>query len=159
MTFDISITGRAPGKVLDPTAAYYAAFKRRHGFADNEMRGRVITAPNVVTVRPIGDYLDGADAGKYAVGGSPGRPAISRLRSGGHADAVLDRAIGAAALVNELRNLLERIRPRAARLSSEAIRDAIADAENVLRGLDAVAKGYDKIDVLRSLVRVLSRHA
>jgi len=156
---DISIIGREPSRVADPTAAYYAAFKRRHGFADNCMRGVERTA-NVVTVRPLGDYLDGTCiADKYATKGRPGRPPISRLRSGVHAGDALERAVGSAGLLNEIRHLLEQIRPRAARLSGAAIRDAIADAENVLRGNDAAAKGYDKVDVLRSLIRVLSRHA
>ncbi len=146
--------------VSDPPGVYYAAFRRRRGFADSAMRGHC-TGENTIVVRPSTDYDETRyDAGKFTAGRErPGRALSARPRVEAAAARTMERAVGTAALLNELRHLVEKLRPRIAAEPGAAVRDAMADAENVLRDLDAVAKGEGRADVLRSLVRVLSRHA
>ena len=144
---------------MNPTETYYAAFKRRHGFADSAMRGQ---ERNIIVAKPVGAHaVDGLTTpDKFSTGMRPARPLSARPKELAHTIASADRANTTSGLLEALADLHPRVAFRiSSRRTGAAIRDAVLDAEAVLRGEVPAAKGADLADVLRSLVRVLSRHA
>jgi len=146
---DISISKRPP---RDATAAYYAAFAMRHGFADYKMRGM-----GIIRIPPAGAYVDHATPDTYGTTGRPSKDGSARDREIDSVKRSIERAREATKLISQLRDLHEHLRPRMK--PNAAVRDALDDVETILRGGEPAAMCGGKLDVLRCLVRVLSRHA
>lgn len=142
------------------TEAYYREFAKRNGFADSAMRGHghalVLAAPIYKAPAQNGHH---GPAAYCAI--SPDRDEIGTRRDRqidfSHRMRARDREI--AEHLSSLSGLVEQVRLRIQVRPHRAAREALADAEKIAAGRHPLRARGDKLEVLRSLVRILQRYA
>lgn len=141
----------------DLTQKYYQDFRRRHGFADSELRGH----GHGIIVPPIGNYTDDTSAATKFVSAEEmerGRPGTSRDHAIEKTKRVRQRADKADELLNDLRRLVAQLRNRIESRPTTAVRDVYTDALAVIAGQEPLARG-SRVVVLEGLVSILRRYA
>lgn len=127
------------------SANYYAGFSRRYGFADSVPRGH-----GYVRVAPVGAITPGSRPEKYANGRAP--PANPSLVASEN----WKREREIAHLSADLKDVADKVRVGAI-APNRAVRMAMDDAARILAGNEPEARG-GRLDVMRSIIRILSRH-
>lgn len=146
MISDISIS-KTPSRNV--RRSYYAGIAMRYGYADDQPRA---ANERVIIVKPTRKAKDVVAADKFAVGQRPGR----RLTAPERDPTIM---VASAEAVRQLAELYAFLLPRVSTSPSAAVWDAMDDVAGILRGEEPIAMGEGRLDVLRALVRVLSRHA
>lgn len=138
---------------MSVTAHYYHRLAYRLGFADGELRGgyTIVVAPPIA---PTG--LMHREA--YCAPAKDGKPRLTRRDRALDADAT-ERARQAVVrgMTVRLRQVVGAVADRRSSLGPHVL-EVLEDAEALLRGCDYVAKG-PRLEVIKTMVRVLSRHA
>ena len=138
------------------TARYYADFAKRHGFADSKLRGH---GYDLVRISPAAPFESGASPFTYCA--SAKKP----VHRGTQRDRVLDRSISMhvrerqiGEKLTSLHSLVDHVSLRIESRTGAAAREALDDARVLISGGVPLA-GSDRLEVLNTLVRVLSRYA
>lgn len=138
---------------MSTTAHYYHRLAYRFGFADGELRGgyTIIVAPPIAPA--LFTYREA-----YCQPASDGRPRLTRRDLDIDADArEVARRAAVKAMTIQLRYYAGKARARAA-LQGPAVLELLDDAETLLAGGEVQARG-SRLDVIKTMVRVLSRYA
>lgn len=136
---------------MTATARYYETFRMHHGFADSAMRGHELS--RVIVSTPYSDAKPGEMADKYCETRLPKRGKYFIAYAMDARQKEIDTIFASLrALVGHVRGRIE------TRGGCAAAREALSDAQAIVVGKPPKAPG-DRLEVLRSLVRVLQRYA